>query len=255
MPPRSRRPEGPINPAAHTAETVLELEGVDVHYGAIHALRGVSFRVGMGEVVTLIGANGAGKTTTLRAISGMLKPSSGHIRYHGNEISGLKPHRLVAQGLCHAPEGRGIFPNLTVTENLRLGAFLRRDTAGIAQDAERGFSLFPRLKERATQMAGTLSGGEQQMLAIARALMARPRLLLLDEPSLGLAPQIVETIFSIIEEINRQGVTILLVEQNAHLALGIAHHGYVLETGSVVQSGTGQELLHSPEIRKAYLGE
>ena len=226
-----------------------------MHYGAIHALRGVSFRVGEGEIVTLIGANGAGKTTTLRAISGMLKPSSGNIRYAGAEIAGLKPHRLVAQGLCHAPEGRGIFPNLTVTENLKLGAFLRRDTAGIASDAERGFTLFPRLKERATQMAGTLSGGEQQMLAIARALMARPRLLLLDEPSLGLAPTVVETIFAIIQEINRQGVTILLVEQNAHLALGIAHQGYVLETGSVVQSGPGQDLLRSPEIRKAYLGE
>ncbi|HET7785138.1 MAG TPA: ABC transporter ATP-binding protein [Myxococcales bacterium] len=234
---------------------MLELTAVDVHYGAIHALRGVSFRVGEGEIVTLIGANGAGKTTTLRAISGMLKPSRGNIRYAGAEIAGLKPYRLVAQGLCHAPEGRGIFPNLTVTENLKLGAFLRRDAEGVAADAERGFTLFPRLKERAMQMAGTLSGGEQQMLAIARALMARPRLLLLDEPSLGLAPTVVETIFAIIQEINRQGVTILLVEQNAHLALGIAHQGYVLETGSVVQSGTGADLLRSPEIRKAYLGE
>jgi branched-chain amino acid transport system ATP-binding protein len=251
---RSPRREALIN-AAPSNGPLLELDSVDVHYGAIHALRGVTFRVGQGEIVTLIGANGAGKTTTLRAVSGMLKPSNGRIRYGGGEIGGLKPHKLVAQGLCHAPEGRGIFPNLTVTENLKLGAFLRRDAQGIAQDTERGFTLFPRLKERATQMAGTLSGGEQQMLAIARALMARPRLLLLDEPSLGLAPQIVETIFSIIQEINRQGVTILLVEQNAHLALGIAHHGYVLETGSVVQSGTGQELLHSPEIRKAYLGE
>jgi branched-chain amino acid transport system ATP-binding protein len=235
--------------------SLLELTELDVHYGAIHALRGVSFEVAKGEIVTLIGANGAGKTTTLRAVSGMLKPSAGHIRYAGAEISGLKPHKLVAQGLCHAPEGRGIFPNLTVTENLRLGAFLRRDADGIGQDMERGFSLFPRLKERASQMAGTLSGGEQQMLAIARALMARPRLLLLDEPSLGLAPQVVETIFSIIQEINKDGVTILLVEQNAHLALGIANHGYVLETGAVVQKGTGQELLRSPEVRKAYLGE
>jgi len=237
------------------AEALLDLQNLDVHYGAIHALRGVSFRVGQGEIVTLIGANGAGKTTTLRAVSGMLRPSGGQIQYEGIPISGLKPHRLVARGLCHAPEGRGIFPNLTVTENLELGAFLRRDVLGIAQDMERGFTLFPRLKERARQMAGTLSGGEQQMLAIARALMARPRLLLLDEPSLGLAPTVVETIFNIIQEINKQGVTILLVEQNAHLALGIANHGYVLETGTVVQSGTGADLLRSPEVRKAYLGE
>jgi branched-chain amino acid transport system ATP-binding protein len=234
---------------------LLELENVDVHYGAIHALRGVSFKVTEGEIVTLIGANGAGKTTTLRAVSGMLKPSAGKIRYQNEEIAGLKPHKLVARGLCHAPEGRGIFPNLTVTENLRLGAFLRRDTAEIAKDEEKGFSLFPRLKERRTQAAGTLSGGEQQMLAIARALMARPKLLLLDEPSLGLAPQIVETIFAIVQEINKAGMTILLVEQNAHLALGIANQAYVLETGSVVQSGTGADLLKSPEIRKAYLGE
>ncbi len=237
------------------ADALLELTNVDVHYGAIHALRGVSVRVGEGEIVTLIGANGAGKTTTLRAVSGMLKPSAGQIRYQGAEIGGLKPHKLVARGLCHAPEGRGIFPNLTILENLKLGAFLRRDTAEIAKDLEHGFTLFPRLRERAAQMAGTLSGGEQQMLAIARALMARPRLLLLDEPSLGLAPQVVETIFNIIQEINKAGVTILLVEQNAHLALGIANHGYVLETGSVVQTGTGAELLKSPEIRKAYLGE
>src|SRR5947208_6618248 len=236
-------------------ETLLELHDLDVHYGAIHALRGISFRVGQGEIVTLIGANGAGKTTTLRAVSGMLRPSGGQIRYDGTAIAGFKPHRLVARGLCHAPEGRGIFPNLTVTENLSLGAFLRRDAQGIAEDKEKGFALFPILMERASQMAWTLSGGEQQMLAIARALMSRPKLLLLDEPSLGLAPTVVETIFSIIQEINRQGVTILLVEQNAHLALGIAHHGYVLETGSVVQSGTGQELLRSPEVRKAYLGE
>jgi len=234
---------------------MLDLENVDVHYGAIQALKGVSFRVDDGEIVTLIGANGAGKTTTLRAVSGMLRPSAGQIRYAGAEVGGLKPHKLVARGLCHAPEGRGIFPNLTVTENLRLGAFLRRDEDGIRADLEKGFSLFPRLRERATQMAGTLSGGEQQMLAIARALMARPKLLLLDEPSLGLAPTIVETIFNIIQEINKQGVTILLVEQNAHLALGIANHGYVLETGTVVQTGTGQELLKSPEVRKAYLGE
>ena len=237
------------------AEPLLELQALDVHYGAIHALRGISIRVGQGEIVSLIGANGAGKTTTLRAVSGMLRPSAGQIRYQGAFIGGLKPHRLVARGLCHAPEGRGIFPNLTVTENLSLGAFLRRDAEGIAQDMEKGFKLFPILKERETQMAGTLSGGEKQMLAIARALMSRPRLLLLDEPSLGLAPTVVETIFNIVQEINKQGVTILLVEQNAHLALQIANHGYVLETGTVVQTGTGTELLRSPEIRKAYLGE
>ena len=237
------------------AEPLLELQALDVHYGAIHALRGISIRVGQGEIVSLIGANGAGKTTTLRAVSGMLRPSAGQICYQGASIGGLKPHRLVARGLCHAPEGRGIFPNLTLTENLLLGAFLRRDAEGIAKDMEKGFKLFPILKERATQMAGTLSGGEQQMLAIARALMSRPRLLLLDEPSLGLAPTVVETIFNIVQEINKQGVTILLVEQNAHLALQIANHGYVLETGTVVQTGTGTELLRSPEIRKAYLGE
>ena len=234
---------------------LLSLRDLDVHYGAIHALRSVSFDVAEGEIVTLIGANGAGKTTTLRAISGMLKPTKGTITFLGQEIAGKKPHTLVAQGLCHAPEGRGIFPNLTVRDNLMLGAYLRRDTAGINADTEKGYGLFPRLKEREKQLAGTLSGGEQQMLAIARSLMARPKLLLLDEPSLGLAPQVTETIFNIIVEINRAGVTILLVEQNAHLALGIAHHAHVLETGGVVQSGTGQELLKSPEIRKAYLGE
>ena len=241
--------------AATVGATLLELSNVDVHYGAIHALRGVSIRVLEGEIVTLIGANGAGKTTTLRAVSGMLKPTAGTIRYAGAAIGGIKPHKLVARGLCHAPEGRGIFPKLTVGENLFLGAFLRRDTAAIKQDAEKGFNLFPLLREREKQLAGTLSGGEQQMLAIARALMARPKLLLLDEPSLGLAPQVTEIIFQIIADINKAGVTILLVEQNAHLALGIAHRGYVLETGCVVQGGTGAELLHSPEIRKAYLGE
>ncbi|TMA29140.1 MAG: ABC transporter ATP-binding protein [Deltaproteobacteria bacterium] len=235
--------------------TLLELSNVDVHYGAIQALKGISFKVDEGEIVTLIGANGAGKTTTLRAISGMLKPSRGSIKYRDEEVSGFKPHRLVARGLCHAPEGRGIFPNLTVRENLMLGAFLRRDQQGIEKDLERGFALFPRLKEREKQMAGTLSGGEQQMLSIARALMSSPKLILLDEPSLGLAPTLVEAIFATIQQINKQGVTVLLVEQNAHLALSIAHHGYVLETGSVVQSGKGEELLRSPDIRKAYLGE
>ena len=237
------------------ANALLQLEMLDVHYGAIHALRGVSFEVLEGQICTLIGANGAGKTTTLRAISGMLQPSGGTIRYRGEDTKGLKAHQLVQRALSHAPEGRGIFPLLTVRENLMLGAYLRRDKAGIAQDEEKGFALFPVLREREGQLAGTLSGGEQQMLAIARTLMARPKLLLLDEPSLGLAPQVTETIFRIITEINQAGMTILLVEQNAHLALGIAHRAYVLETGAVVQSGTGQELLKSPEIRKAYLGE
>ncbi len=223
-------------------DALLRLSGLDVHYGAIHALRGISLDVREGEIVTLIGANGAGKTTTLRAISWLIKPSGGSIVYRGEPVAGVKPYKLVARGLSHAPEGRGIFPNLTVRENLMLGAFLRRDQDGIESDVQRGFNLFPILRERERQMAGTLSGGEQQMLSIARALMARPKLLLLDEPSLGLAPQVTETIFSIIEEINQAGVTILLVEQNAHLALGIAHHGHVL-------------LLLSPEVRKAYLGE
>src|SRR5690349_2063201 len=251
---RARRTDRRGKGAAVT-EALLRLSELDVHYGAIHALRGITFEVREGEIVTLIGANGAGKTTTLRAISGLLRPSGGSISYRGEGAVGVKPHKLVEKGLSHAPEGRGIFPNLTVRENLLLGAFLRRDQDGIAKDMERGFALFPILREREHQMAGTLSGGEQQMLSIARALMAKPKLLLLDEPSLGLAPQVTETIFRIIEEINRAGVTILLVEQNAHLALGIAHHGHVLETGQVVQSGTGQELLRSPEVRKAYLGE
>jgi branched-chain amino acid transport system ATP-binding protein len=216
------------------SDALLRLSGLDVHYGAIHALRGISFDVREGEIVTLIGANGAGKTTTLRAVSGLLPPSGGSIVYLGQPVAGVKPYKLVERGLCHAPEGRGIFPNLTVRENLLLGAFLRRDQDGIEKDMQRGFTLFPILRERERQMAGTLSGGEQQMLSIARALMAKPKLLLLDEPSLGLAPQVTETIFRIIEEINRAGVTILLVEQNAQLALGIAHHGHVLETGQVV---------------------
>ena len=234
---------------------VLSVKDLDVHYGAIHALKGVSLDVEPGEIVTLIGANGAGKTTTLRAVSGMLKASAGSIAYDGKPISGQAPHELVARGLCHAPEGRGIFPNLTVRENLLLGAYLRTDKPGIDADIAHGFTLFPRLKEREEQPAGTLSGGEQQMLAIARALMAKPKLLLLDEPSLGLAPQVVTTIFRIIKEINAQGVTILLVEQNAHLALAMAARGYVLETGKVAMTGSGKELLASEAVRKAYLGE
>lgn len=235
---------------------LLEVDRLDVHYGAIHALRGVSFSVEEGRIVTLIGANGAGKTTTLRAVSGMLAPSGGSVTYAGERTNGLPAHALVARRMAHAPEGRGMFPELSVLDNLRLGAWLRDDEEAIRADIEKQFARFPRLKERATQLAGTMSGGEQQMLAIARALMSRPRLLLLDEPSLGLAPQVVQLIFRILREVNEQeGVAILLVEQNAHLALAAAHRGYVLETGQVMLSGTGRELLESEAVRKAYLGE
>jgi len=236
-------------------EPLLEVEALHVSYGAIQALRGVTVTLGKGEVVALIGANGAGKTSTLRAVSGMLRPAGGRIRLDGADITGMKSNALVPRGMAHAPEGRGIFLNLTVEENLDLGAYLRRDRAEIEKDIEECFGLFPLLRERRKQMCATLSGGEQQMLAISRALMSRPRLLLLDEPSLGLAPQVVETIFRILREVNRKGVSILLVEQNAHLALSLADYGYVLETGEVVMTGPGRELLQSPEIRKAYLGE
>jgi branched-chain amino acid transport system ATP-binding protein len=234
---------------------LLEVKDLHVSYGAITALRGVSLSLGQGEVVALIGANGAGKTSTLRAISGMLKPRGGRIRLAEQEIQGLKSNQLVPKGMAHAPEGRGIFLNLTVMENLELGAYLRRDAAEIKRDLDYVFELFPRLRERMRQPGGTLSGGEQQMLSISRALMSRPKLLLLDEPSLGLAPQVVETIFRILREVNARGVSILLVEQNAHLALNLAHFGYVLETGEVVMQGQGKALLAAPEIRKAYLGE
>jgi branched-chain amino acid transport system ATP-binding protein len=234
---------------------LLAVNDVKVSYGAIQALRGVTLKVGKGEVVALIGANGAGKTSTLRAVSGMLKPVGGRISFAGEDTTGAKAHTLVPRGMAHAPEGRGVFPNLTVLENLELGAYLRNDADGIAADLEKSYALFPRLKDRRKQMAGTLSGGEQQMLAIARALLSRPKLLLLDEPSLGLAPQVTETIFRNLRDVNAAGVSILLVEQNAHLALNFAHYGYVLETGEVVMAGAGKALLDSPEIRKAYLGE
>ena len=234
---------------------LLEVADLHVSYGAITALRGVSLTVGQGEVVALIGANGAGKTSTLRAVSGMLRPRSGRIRLEAQEIQGVRSNLLVPKGMAHAPEGRGIFLNLSVLENLELGAYLRRDAPEIKKDLEYVFDLFPRLRERMKQQAATLSGGEQQMLSISRALMSRPRLLLLDEPSLGLAPQVVETIFRILREVNGRGVSILLVEQNAHLALNLAHFGYVLETGEVVMQGQGKALLAAPEIRKAYLGE
>ncbi|MBN8230976.1 ABC transporter ATP-binding protein [Corallococcus macrosporus] len=236
-------------------DPLLTVQDLQVRYGAIQALRGVSLTVGKGEMVALIGANGAGKTSTLRAVSGMLKPSAGRITLAGQDITGLKAHQLVPRGMAHAPEGRGIFPNLTVFENLELGAYLRKDTAQVRQDMDKGFGLFPVLRERQKQLAGTLSGGEQQMLAIARALLSKPQLLLLDEPSLGLAPQVTETIFRTLREVNATGVSVLLVEQNAHLALNAAHYGYVLETGEVVMAGPGKALLDSAEIRRAYLGE
>jgi len=233
---------------------LLEVRGLDVHYGAIHALKGVNITVEEKQIVTLIGANGAGKSTTLRAVSGLVKPSAGTITFDGKSIAGLAPHKILRLGLAQVPEGRGIFPNLTVDENLDLGAFARADRKNVAGDLERVFALFPRLKERRNQRAGTLSGGEQQMLAIGRALLARPRLLLLDEPSLGLAPQLVQTIFKIIREINASGTTIFLVEQNAHMALRVAHRAYVLEVGSVVMQGDAKQLAASDEVKKAYLG-
>ena len=233
---------------------LLTIENLSVHYGAIQALHGVSIAVEAGEIVTLIGANGAGKSTTLRAVSGLVKPSAGTITFDGKSLAGLAPHKILRLGLSQVPEGRGIFPNLTVDENLDLGAFARADRKNVAGDRERVFSLFPRLKERLDQRAGTLSGGEQQMLAIGRALLARPRLLLLDEPSLGLAPQLVQTIFKIIREINASGTTIFLVEQNAHMALRVAHRAYVLEVGSVVMQGDAKQLAASDEVKKAYLG-
>lgn len=234
--------------------SLLQVDGLRVFYGAIEALRGVSLRVDKGEVVTLIGANGAGKSTTLRTISGLLRPKEGTIQFSGDEIQSYPPHKIVKAGLVHVPEGREIFANLTVDENLQLGAFLRKDKAGIRADRERALQLFPRVRERLTQQAGTLSGGEQQMLAIARALVARPKLLMLDEPSLGLAPQLVRTIFQVIREINQAGTTILLVEQNANMALQVAHRAYVIEVGRIRMEGPAAELAASDEVRKAYLG-
>jgi len=237
------------------SEALLSIRDLVVHYGVIRALSGISLEVPKGRIVALIGANGAGKSTTLRAISGLVRPTSGFVEFQGRSIAGLASHEIVAKGVAQAPEGRGIFLNLTVKENLDLGAYLRRDRAGVDADRERAYALFPILKERGGQVSGTLSGGEQQMLAVARALMSRPTLLLLDEPSLGLAPQFVDRIFQVIQEINEAGVSLLLVEQNANMALQVAHHAYVLETGAIVMQGSGRELLESPEVRKAYLGE
>jgi len=233
---------------------LLELNVVDAHYGRIQALRKVTMKVDKGEVVALIGSNGAGKTTTLRTISGLMHPTSGSITFDGREITNTGPEKIVGVGICQSPEGRRLFPRMSVHDNLLMGAYIRNDKQGITSDMERIFVLFPRLKERLSQIAGTLSGGEQQMLAMGRALMARPKLLMLDEPSLGLAPILIETIFQIVREINAQGTPVLLVEQNATKALEVAHRGYVLETGVIVQTGTGKELLASEEVQKAYLG-
>jgi len=235
---------------------VLEVSNLGVNYGVITALHGVSLKVHEGEIVTLIGANGAGKTTTLRAISGLLKIVSGTATHRGMDISKLPPHQIVARGLAHVPEGRMVFANLTVRENLQMGAFLRRDKAEIARDFEFVFAMFPRLKERERQTAGTLSGGEQQMLAIGRALMGRPSFLMLDEPSLGIAPILVRTIFQKVVEINRsQGITVLVVEQNARLALEVSHYAYVVETGRILLEGPSAEVRQNPDVKKAYLGQ
>jgi branched-chain amino acid transport system ATP-binding protein len=233
----------------------VETTGLHKHFGTVKAVDGIDLAVESGEIYGLLGPNGAGKTTTLRAITGMIRPGAGTVRFLGEEVTRLPSHRIAARGMAHAPEGRGIFLNLTVQENLDLGAYLRTDAHGVAADRERAFALFPILAERRTQVSGTLSGGEQQMLAVARALMSRPKLMLLDEPSLGLAPQVVERIFAVLREVNESGVALLLVEQNAHKALQLAHRAYVLETGNVVMEGTGRELLASPEVRRAYLGE
>lgn len=233
---------------------LLEVQDVHTYYGNIHALKGVSLTVEQGEIVTLIGANGAGKTTTLRTIAGLLSPRQGSIYFAGKDLRQYKAHELVGLGMAMVPEGRGVFSRLTVAENLEMGAYHRDDRPEIRSDLEKMYSLFPRLQERRNQVAGTLSGGEQQMLATARALMSRPKLLLMDEPSMGLAPLLVETIFETIQEINQQGTTVLLVEQNAHMALQVAHRGYVLQTGRIALSDTAENLQNDPEVQKVYLG-
>jgi branched-chain amino acid transport system ATP-binding protein len=233
---------------------LLEVADIHTYYGNIHALKGVSFYVDEGEIVSLIGGNGAGKTTTLRTISGLLQPREGSVRFAGDDLSAFRPHELVSKGLAMVPEGRGVFAKLTVIENLEMGAYHRSDRAGIAEDMKKVFDLFPRLAERRKQYAGTMSGGEQQMLAMGRAMLSRPRILLLDEPSMGLAPILVDQIFQIVRDINSEGTTILLVEQNAHMALNIANRGYVIETGKIVLTGEGHSLLKNPQVMEAYLG-
>ncbi|MET7285076.1 ABC transporter ATP-binding protein [Streptomyces sp. NPDC005573] len=234
---------------------LLEVEDLRVAYGKIEAVKGISFKVEAGEVVTLIGTNGAGKTTTLRTLSGLLQPLSGEIRFDGRSLRKIPAHKVVSLGLAHSPEGRHIFPRMTIEDNLRLGAFLRSDKEGIEKDIQRAYDLFPILGERKRQAAGTLSGGEQQMLAMGRALMSRPKLLMLDEPSMGLSPIMMQKIMATIQELKSQGTTILLIEQNAQAALSLADHGHVMEVGRIVLSGSGQDLLHDESVRKAYLGE
>ncbi|WP_354639539.1 ABC transporter ATP-binding protein [Kitasatospora camelliae] len=234
---------------------LLEVEDLRVSYGKIEAVKGISFSVNQGEVTTLIGTNGAGKTTTLRTLSGLLKPTSGKITFDGAPLNAIPAHKIVSLGLAHSPEGRHIFPRMTIEENLLLGAFLRKDSAGIAEDVERAYTLFPILGERRKQAAGTLSGGEQQMLAMGRALMSRPKLLMLDEPSMGLSPLMMQKIMATIVELKAAGTTILLVEQNAQAALSLSDQGYVMEIGNIVLTGTGADLLHDDSVRKAYLGE
>ena len=233
---------------------LLEVQDIQVYYGMIQALKGVSFSVNEGEVIALIGANGAGKTTTLHTVTGLLRAKSGHIIYDGQDITKVPPHKIVTMGMAHVPEGRRVFANMTVLQNLKMGAFTRSDKNEIDATIEKVYKRFPRLKERQNQTAGTLSGGEQQMLAMGRALMSHPRMIVMDEPSMGLAPILVEQIFKIIQTLHEAGTTILLVEQNAQMALSVAHRGYVLETGKIVTTGTGEELIRSPEIKKAYLG-
>ena len=242
-------------PIASTAETMLAIVGLKVSYGGIKAVKGIDLEIRTGELVTLIGANGAGKTTTLKAITGLLSPAAGEVRYLGNNIAGHPTFKLLREGLAMVPEGRGVFARMTIVENLRMGAFVRKDESGIREDIARMFETFPRLKERANQLAGTMSGGEQQMLAMARALMGRPRLLLLDEPSMGLSPLMVEKIFEVVRDIRSQGMTILLVEQNARLALQAADRGYVMESGLITMTGNASQMLDDPKVKAAYLGE
>ncbi len=233
---------------------MLKVENLEVYYGAIHAIKGIDFEVNQGEIVTLIGANGAGKTTILHTVSGLIKPKTGTVKLFDSEISSIEAHKIVEMGMAHVPEGRRVFAKMSVQENLEMGAYTRKDKENFDEDYEMVFQKFPRLKERRKQLAGTMSGGEQQMLAMARALMSRPKLLLLDEPSMGLAPILVDEIFNIVQEINKAGTTVLLVEQNAHKALSIANRAYVLETGAIVLSGNAKELMHDEQVKKAYLG-